>query len=94
MFDLIRSNKRKSAALIVCFVLLLCAVGAVVGVLVGYGVYGTLLALLFSGVMAAFSYWKADVIALRISRAVPADVDEYRRLHNLVEGLCIASGLP
>jgi heat shock protein HtpX len=25
---------------------------------------------------------------------VPADPDQYRRLHNLVEGLCIASGLP
>ncbi len=94
MFDLIRSNKRKSVALIACFVLLLCAVGAAVGVLVGYGVYGTLAALVFSGAMATVSYWKADVIALRMSRAVPADAEEYRRLHNLVEGLCIASGIP
>ncbi len=94
MFDLIRSNKRRSVALIVSFVLLLCAVGAAVGVLVGYGIAGTLVALVFSGVTAGISYWKADVIALRISRAVPADPDEYRRLHNLVEGLCIASGLP
>jgi heat shock protein HtpX len=94
MFDLIRSNKRKSVALIACFVVLLCAVGAAVGVLIGYGVIGTLAALVFSGIMAAFSYWKADVIALKMSRAVPADPEEYRRLHNLVEGLCIASGLP
>jgi heat shock protein HtpX len=94
MFDLIRSNKRRSVALIASFVVLLCAVGAAVGVLVGYGIAGTLVALAFSGVTAAVSYWKADAIALRISRAVPADPDEYRRLHNLVEGLCIASGLP
>lgn len=94
MFDLIRSNKRKSVALIASFVVLLCAVGAAVGVLVGYGVFGTLVALVFSGSMAAVSYWKADAIALRMSRAVPADPEEYRRLHNLVEGLCIASGLP
>ena len=44
--------------------------------------------------MAFTSYWKSDAIALRVSRAVPAGEDEYRRLHNLVEGLCIASGLP
>ena len=94
MFDLIRSNKRRSVALIASFVLLLCAVGAAVGVLIGYGVFGTLAALVFSGTMAGVSYWKADAIALRMSRAVPADPDEYRRLHNLVEGLCIASGLP
>jgi heat shock protein HtpX len=29
-----------------------------------------------------------------MSRAVPADERTYARLHNLVEGLCIASGLP
>ena len=29
-----------------------------------------------------------------MSRAQPADPHEYARLHNLVEGLCIASGLP
>jgi heat shock protein HtpX len=29
-----------------------------------------------------------------MSRAVPADEHTYARLHNLVEGLCIASGLP
>ena len=29
-----------------------------------------------------------------MSRAQPADPSEYARLHNLVEGLCIASGLP
>ncbi|CAB4866938.1 unannotated protein [freshwater metagenome] len=94
MFDLIRSNKRKSVAMIACFVVLLVAVGAAVGVLIGYGVQGTIAALVFSGVMAATSYWKADAIALKISRAVPADPEQYRRLHNLVEGLCIASGLP
>jgi heat shock protein HtpX len=44
--------------------------------------------------MAFASYWKADVIALKVSRAKPADPEQYQRLHNLVEGLCIASGLP
>ena len=29
-----------------------------------------------------------------MSRARPASVEEYGRLHNLVEGLCIAGGLP
>ena len=29
-----------------------------------------------------------------LCRARPADPEEYPRLHNLVEGLCIASGLP
>jgi len=94
MFDQIRHNKRKSVALIAIFVVLLIAVGAAIGVLIGHGPVATLIAVVLAGTMAAISYWKADAIALRVSRAVPADPDEYRRLHNLVEGLCIASGLP
>ncbi len=94
MFELIRSNKRRSVALIAAFVVVLCLVGAAVGLLVGYGIQGTIIALVFSGVMAFASYWKADAIALAVSRAKPADAEQYQRLHNLVEGLCIASGLP
>ena len=65
MFDQIRANKRKSAALIAVFVLLLAAVGAAIGVLIGYGLIATIVALVFAGSMAALSYWKADVIALK-----------------------------
>lgn len=65
-----------------------------VGVLVGHGTLGTVVALVFSAVTAFVSYWKSDAIALRMSRAVPADPVVYKRLHNLVEGLCIAGGLP
>ena len=53
-----------------------------------------MVALVFSGVLAFASYWKADAVALAVSRARPADPEQYRRLHNLVEGLCIAGGLP
>jgi heat shock protein HtpX len=94
MFDLIRANRRKSVLLVAGFVAFLMLVGAAVGLLVGHGVAGTVIALVISGVIAFTSYWKADSIALAVSRARPADPQEFQRLHNLVEGLCIASGLP
>jgi heat shock protein HtpX len=94
MFELIRANRRKSIALVAGFVAFLALVGAVIGVLIGYGLVGTLVAVLISGGIAFASYWKADAIALSVSRAHPADPQQYQRLHNLVEGLCIASGLP
>ncbi len=94
MFDLIRANRRRSVVLVIGFVAFLALVGASVGALTGYGVTGTIVALVISAVIAFTSYWKADAIALAVSRAKPADPEQYQRLHNLVEGLCIASGLP
>jgi heat shock protein HtpX len=94
MYELIRANKRRSVLLIAGFVVVVALVGAAVGVLIGYGPQGTIAALVLSGVLAFVSYWKSDRIALAVSRAKPADPQRYQRLHNLVEGLCIASGLP
>jgi heat shock protein HtpX len=94
MYEQIAANKRKSALLIFGFVLLVALVGAAVSALIGYGIAGTVVALVLSGLLAFGSYWKSDAIALAVSRARPADPQQYRRLYNLVEGLCIASGLP
>ena len=94
MFELIKANKRRSTLLIFSFVVLLSLVGAAFGLLFGAGPTGAIVALVFSGMMAFASYWKADAIALAVSRAKPADPQQYQRLHNVVEGLCIAAGLP
>src|SRR3954466_10435268 len=94
MFELIKANKRRSALLILGFVVLLSLVGWGFGILFGAGPTGAIVALVFSAAMAFVSYWKADSVALAVSRAKPADPQQYQRLHNLVEGLCIAGGLP
>jgi len=94
MNDLISSNKRRTVFLLTGFVFIVVLVGASVGSLIGNSTTGTIFAVVFSGVFAFGSYWKSDAVALRVSRAVPADPNEFKRLHNLVEGLCIASGLP
>ena len=65
-----------------------------VQILLGYGVVGLIIALAIAGVGAFVAYWKSDAVALRMSHAKPADPVEYARLHNIVEGLCIAAGLP
>lgn len=94
MFEQIRSNKRKSALLIVGFAVFVALIGAVVGYLIGGGATSSVIALVIAAVMAFGSYWKSDSIALAVSRAKPTDPQTYQRLHNLVEGLCIAGGLP
>ncbi|HEX3622067.1 MAG TPA: M48 family metalloprotease [Acidimicrobiales bacterium] len=94
MYEQISSNKRRSVVLVAGFVALVLLVGWAVDLLFGFGLAGLLIALVIAGGMSAVSYWKSDSVALAMSHARPADPTEYARLHNLVEGLCIAAGLP
>jgi heat shock protein HtpX len=94
MFDQVTANKRRSWLLIGGFALLVALVAAAFAYLIGGGPVGIVIALLVAGGTSALAYWKSDAIALRASRARPAPVEQYARYHNIVEGLCIASGLP
>jgi heat shock protein HtpX len=94
MYDLIRSNKRRSVLLVIAFVAVVALIGFAFGVVFGNGIATTIVALVIGAIVAFTSYWKADKIALAVSRARPADPQQYARLHNIVEGLCIAGGLP
>ncbi|MEO9224396.1 MAG: M48 family metalloprotease, partial [Acidimicrobiales bacterium] len=94
MFDQVGDNKRRTALLISAFVVLVAAVFTVVFYLLRLGPIAIVLAIVIALASAVGSYWKSDAIALAMSRAHPASQEDYPRLHNLVEGLCIASGLP
>jgi heat shock protein HtpX len=95
LYDQVTSNKRRSFLLVAGFVLFVALVIAAVDVLLGgNGFVLAGIALPIAAVAAFAAYWKSDAIALSMSRARPADQVEYARLHNLVEGLCIAGGLP
>lgn len=45
-------------------------------------------------IMSWASYYHSDKIVLSTMNSVKADPVKHRKLHNLVEGLCIGSGLP
>jgi heat shock protein HtpX len=94
MFELIASNKRRSILLVAAFVVVVALVGTAIGALTGLRWMGTVIAAVLAAIFAFASYWKSDAIALAVSRARPADPQQYQRLHNLVEGLCIAGGVP
>ena len=94
MYDQVAANKRRSVALIAVFIVLIVAIAWAFNLLIGYGVAGVLVALVIAIISSFAAYWKSDAVALRMSHATPADPVEYARLHNVVEGLCIAAGLP
>jgi heat shock protein HtpX len=68
--------------------------GTAVDLLLGFGVAGVIVALVIAAILGFVSYYNSDKVALAAARARPADGPEYQRYHNLVEGLCIAAGLP
>jgi heat shock protein HtpX len=90
----IRRNKWRTFVILAVFVVLIVLAGIAVNILLGWGVAGVIVAFVFALGMAFVSYFNSDKIALAVSNAKPADGPEYQRYHNLVEGLCIAAGLP
>jgi len=94
MSDIVRSNKRRSLALVIGFVVAVAAAGAVIGLLVGAVVPVTVVAVGVGALYVAISFRLVETIALRVGRARPVDSSEHPRLHNIVDGLCVTSGLP
>jgi heat shock protein HtpX len=95
VYERIAENRWRSALLITAAILLAAGIGYLFGVLFGgSGVFGLVIALLFAGVMSFWSYRSGDKLVLRVSRARPATPEEFPKLHNIVDGLAIASGLP
>lgn len=94
MYEQIASNKRRSILLVAGFVVLAMGVAWALQVVLGFGVAGLLIALVVVGAGSAVAWYKSDSVALAMSHARPTTPESEPRLHNLVEGLCIAAGLP
>jgi len=94
VYEQIARNKRRTFVILFLFVALIGLVAFAFSLLFQAGWAGVAIAVVFSLGLAFFSYYQSDRIALAASHAKPADEEEYRRYHNLVEGLCIAAGLP
>jgi heat shock protein HtpX len=94
LYERIASNVRRTWLLIGLFVVFIALIGWFFGALTGYGFWGLGIAMFIAIAMTWGSYFSSDKIALAMSRAKPADPNEYRQLHNIIEGLSIAAGLP
>lgn len=94
MYNRVSSNVRKSWLLILVFTAFAVLIGWLFGEYLGIGLWGLGGAAIFSILMTWGSYFSSDKIALSMSRAKPADETEHAQLHNIVEGLSLAAGLP
>lgn len=92
----IARNKRNSIFLMIGIVFVICLLGAIIGLAVGYDYFFFIMifAIIFSIVYISIGYSKADKIALASVGAKPADPIKHRMLIHSVESVALASGLP
>jgi heat shock protein HtpX len=94
LYEQITSNKWRSVLLVLLVLAVAGGLGYLFGWLFDFGLVGVVIALLIAVVMSWTSYRYGDRIVLRASGARPARREDYPRLHNIVDGLTIAAGLP
>tara|TARA_B100000686_G_C16785738_1_gene975121 strand:- start:1476 stop:2435 length:960 start_codon:yes stop_codon:yes gene_type:complete len=93
--ELQRKNIRSTRWLLLASFLLVFLLSFLIGFIfsgdyLGWGIF----ALIFSGALTFSQYTRCSKLALKATGAVPADPDEYAQLHNLVEEMALAAGLP
>jgi heat shock protein HtpX len=94
MHEEIASNKRKSVLLVIGAFVFFGVVGTLIGYIFGTGITGLVIALVVAAVLSVSSYLYGDRLVLASSRAREVTTEDQPRLHNLVEGLAIAAGIP
>lgn len=87
------ANKRKTWILFSLFLIIVIGAGWYFSYAYG-SPFILYIAVAFSIIMNITAYWYSDKIVLKMSKARPADEDEYPELHNIVENLSITAGLP
>jgi len=95
--DLLASRaKWRTLAILALMYAILLQLGYVVALLGGYKVgLGAIASVsVLALIIDAYSYWQCDKIVVRITGAKIVSASEAPELHNLIEELCIASGLP
>jgi heat shock protein HtpX len=94
MYEQIAANKRKTVLLFVGAVLFASLIGLAIGYFYGSGPGGLVIALVVALVLSLASYFSGDKLVLASTRAREVTPQEQPRLHNIVEGLAIAAGVP
>ncbi len=94
LYDLIAANKRKTFIFIAITSLFLGLLGYIVVEVLNWGTSGYIFFALFIIVYNLILYYNSDKIAIASTGSVPADPEEFKQLHNVVEEVAIAAGIP
>ena len=92
----IAKNKRNSIFLIMGILIVFISLTYSIAYIMGGPYFFIILifGIIFSMVYVITGFYNSDKLAIAASGARLAPQEQYRQYHNLVEGLCLASGLP
>lgn len=94
MYKHVAKNKIRSVLLLMISIAIIIALGYVIGSVYGYSYEGLTIAILIALGLNLLSYFAGDKIALWSTGAKPVTKEEIPYVYNLVENLCITSGMP
>ena len=95
MHEQIAANKRKTVLLFVVAIAFTALIGYAIGfVFFQGGVVGVVLATILAVALSLGSYFAGDRIVLASTGAREVSAEQEPRLHNIVEGIAIAAGVP
>lgn len=94
VYEQIDCNKRKSALVVVLFVVFVTLVVYVISYVSKLSLSWVGLALIFAGVASLGSYYWGDKVILAISRARPATREKDFQFYTVVENLSLAAQMP
>ncbi len=95
MYEQIRTNRRRALMLVLAMAVLLMAIGYVLAeyAVRGAGMLGVALALIVWAIQALVAYYAGDSIVLSHSGGKKIEKTDHPVLFNVVEEMCVASGL-
>lgn len=94
--DEIAKNKRNSYFLVTTILIVFLALTYTIAAIIGGDLFFIILiiGIAISITYIVIGFYKSADIAIKSANAKPATQSQYREYHNIVEGLCLASGLP
>lgn len=92
--DLQRKNRRRSLLLAAAMIVVFGALGSTLGATAGSWIVGLVAGVAFAGVQFAFARAAGPALVMRAVGARPLADNEDVQLHNIVEEMAIAAGMP
>jgi heat shock protein HtpX len=95
LFQAVTKNKTKTTFIVaIIFIFFAAVIYFISYYLLDVGYFAAVYGILFAFLLSFGAYWNSHKIVLKMHKARPATPMQHAKLNNILEGLCIAAGMP